>query len=205
MRAAAHLPGESFTQARVLELRAWMAARSGDRPAERAALEALIALEPADATAVARLADLAAQDGERERLAELRRRKADIENARNDYRRLINKPELAPLAAELARAADGIGRRFDAAAWWRIAAQRDPALEREAAAARARLAKAEAPAAGGGTLADLLGPLRSPAGGKGAAPAKLSVPTFVDDARAPGPCLHFRQRAQRRITSSPRP
>ena len=101
VRAAAHLPGASLTQARVLELRAWMAARSGDRPAERAALESLIALEPADATAVERLADLAAQDGERERLAELRRRKADIENARDDYRRLLNHAELASLAAEL--------------------------------------------------------------------------------------------------------
>ncbi len=191
VRAAAHLPCESLTQARVLELRAWMAARSGDRLAERAALEALIALEPADATAVERLADLAAQDGQRERLAELRRRKADIENARSDYRRLINKPELAPLAAELARAADGIGRRFDAAAWWRIAAQRDPTLERETAAAQARLAKAEAPAASGETLANLLGPLRSPAGGNGAALAKLSVPTFVDDARCRGLVFTF--------------
>jgi len=190
VRAAAHLPGESLTQLRVLELRAWMAARSGDRPAERAALEALIALEPADATAVERLADLAAQDGERQRLAELRRRKADIENARSDYRRLMNKPELAPLAAESARAAGAIGRRFDAAAWWRIAAQRDPLLEREAAAARARLAKAEAPA-GRGTLADLVGPVRSPGGGKDAALAKLSVPTFVDDALRRGLVFKF--------------
>ena len=84
-----------------------------------------------------------------------------------------------------------IGRRFDAKAWWRIAAQRDPSLEREAAAARARLAKAEAPAAGGGTLADLVGPLRSPGGGKDAAPGKLSVPTFVDDALRRGLVFTF--------------
>jgi len=191
VRAAAHLPGESVTQARVLELRGWMAARSGDRPAERTALEALIALEPADARAVERLADLAAQDGQRERLAELRRRKADIEKARDDYRRLIDQPELVPHAAELARAADAIGRRFDAAAWWRIAAQRDPSLEPEAAAAQARLAKAEAPAAGGATLADLVGPVRSPAGGKDAALAKLSVPTFADDAERRGLVFTF--------------
>ena len=55
----------------MLELRAWLAARGGDRRAERAALEELVALEPADAAALERLADLAAQDGERERLAEL--------------------------------------------------------------------------------------------------------------------------------------
>ena len=198
VRAAAHLPGESVTQARVLELRAWMAARSGDRPAERAALEALVALEPADATAVARLADLAAQDGERERLAELRRRKADIEKARDVYRNglaylpgSINKPERTRLAAELARAADAIGRRFDAAAWWRIAAQGDPALMQEAAAAQTRLAKAEARAVGGGTLAELVGPLRSPAGGKGATPEKLSIPTFVDQAERRGLVFTF--------------
>jgi len=191
VRAAAHLPGASFTEARVLELRAWMAARSGDRSAERAALEALIALEPADATAVERLADLTAQSGERERLAELRRRKADIENARQAYRRLLNRIPLSPLAVDCARAADGIGRRFDAAAWWRIAAQRDPSLEREAAAARARLAKATAPAAAGGTLAELLGPLPSPSGGKDAEPNKLSVPTFVDDALRGGLVFTF--------------
>ncbi len=193
MRAAAHLPAESLTQARVLELRAWMAARNGDRSAERAALEAKIALEPADATSLERLADLAVQDGDRERLAALRRRKADIEDTRDVYRRLLDHPlpELPPLATELARAADGIGRRFDAAAWWRIAASRDPSLEREAAAARARLAKAETPAVGGGTLADLLGPHRSPAGGTGEAIAKLSVPTFVDDAQRRGLVFTF--------------
>ena len=175
----------------MLELRAWMAARSGDRTAERASLKELIALEPADATAVERLADLAAEDGERERLAELRHRKADIEDARNDYRRLINQHELAPHAAELARAADRIGRRFDAQAWWRVAAQRDPALEPEAVAARERLAKAEAPAAVGRTLGELVGPLHSPGGGKGATPNKLNIPTFVDDALRRGVVFTF--------------
>ena len=82
VRAATHLPGASFTQARVLELRAWMAARSGDRTRRASGPGGAIALEPADAAAVERLADLAAQDGERERVAELRRRKAEIENAR---------------------------------------------------------------------------------------------------------------------------
>ena len=64
MRAARHLPASGFPRRRVLALRAWLAARSGDRQAERAALEELIALEPADAAALERLADLAAQDGE---------------------------------------------------------------------------------------------------------------------------------------------
>src|SRR5262249_37847724 len=69
VRAAGHLPVPLWPRARVRELRAGMAARRGDRQAERAALESRIALEPVDSAAVERLADLAAQDGERERLA----------------------------------------------------------------------------------------------------------------------------------------
>ena len=51
VRAARHLPVSLFSQAHVLELRAWMAARSGDRQAERTALEAKIGLEAADSAA----------------------------------------------------------------------------------------------------------------------------------------------------------
>ena len=87
VRAAHHLPVSLFSQARVLELRAWMAALSGDRQAERTALESKIGLEAADSAGIERLADLAAQDGQREQLAELRRRKAAIDAARVRYRR----------------------------------------------------------------------------------------------------------------------
>jgi hypothetical protein len=182
-RAASHLPRSSWSQASGLELRAWMAARSGDRRAERAALESFITLEPGDAAAMERLADLAALAGEKERVAELRRRKADIQDARDRYEQLIIRPELVPHAAALARAAELIGRRFDAQAWWRIAAERDHSLEPEAAAARIRLAKAEpAPLEGGETLADLLGPIRSPGTDKEAVPSEPSVATFAEDA-----------------------
>ena len=139
VRAASHLPVSLFTQAHVLELRAWMAARRGDRQAERAALESKIALEPADSAAVERLADLAAQDGERERLAELRRRKAAIDAARVRYQALVRIPDLTTHIPELARAAEAIGRPFDAKAWWALAARRDRSIAAEAAG-RARSA-----------------------------------------------------------------
>src|SRR4051794_19162295 len=161
VRAASHLPVMLFTQARVLELRAWMAARRGDRQAERAALESKIALEPADSEAVERLAELAAQDGERERFAELRRRKASIDAARVRYEALIRIPDLTAHIPELARAAEASGRLFDAKAWWALAARRDRFIAAEAAAALARLATAEpAPEHGERALADLLGPFR---------------------------------------------
>ncbi len=187
VRAAGHLPQSSWTQASLLEWRAWMAAQSGDRQAERSALESFITLEPGDAAAFERLADLAALAGEKDRLAELRRRKAAIQDARDRYEQLIVRPELAPHAATLARAAESIGRRFDAKAWWRIAAERDRALEQEGAAARIRLAKAEpTPLEGGGTLADLLAPVRSPRTEKEAVHPEPSVPTFAEDAERRG-------------------
>ena len=48
-------------------------------------------------SAIERLADLAAQNGEKERVTMLRRRKADIEKAPIDYKQLVNHPELVPL------------------------------------------------------------------------------------------------------------
>src|SRR5262249_11991358 len=70
-------------------------------------------------------------------------------------------------------------------------AKRDPSLAPEAAAAQAQLAKAETPALGDGTLADLVRPVRSPAAGKGASPEELSVPTFVDQAQTRGLVFTF--------------
>ncbi len=186
------LPRSSWTQAGLLELRAWMAAQRGDRRAERAALESFIALEPGDAAAIERLADLAALAGEKERFAELSRRKAEIQAARDTYEQRILRPELAPHAATLARAAEAIGRRFDAKAWWRIAAERDRSLEQEARAARLRLAKAEpTPLQGDGTLADFLEPVRPPGTDKDAVHVEPSVATFADDAERRGVIFTF--------------
>ena len=183
VRAAAHLPAGGMSQGKLLSFRAWLAARKGDRRAERSALDELVRLEPADTAAIERLADLAAQDGEKDRVATLRRQKSSIEAAVDHYKQLVNHTELAPLAADLARAGEAIGRRYDAKTWWRIAVRRDPALEHEAGLARARLAKAEPPTVkADGTLADVLGPLASAPTRPGAVANKLSVPTYVDEA-----------------------
>jgi tetratricopeptide (TPR) repeat protein len=192
LRAASHLPARTFDQARVLELRAWLAGRGGDRQAERTELAALLALEPADSTAIERLADLAVQDGKKERVAELRRRKEEIEKQREEYRQLMNRPELAPLAAELAPMAEAIDRRFDAKAWWRLAIQRDPAVRAEAERALARLARTTVPpAAGTGSLADLLGTDRSPVTAPAAIAEGLSIPTYTEEAQRRGLVFTF--------------
>ncbi len=187
IRAAAHLPPSSVSQTTILELRAWLASRSGDSGAERATLEALIAVRPGDDSALERLADLAAQAGDRDRVAELRRRKAAIDTERDHYRSLINLSDMAPHAAEFARSAEQIGRSFDAKAWWGLAARRDPALTGEASAAIARLNKAEpTPAPSGQYLAELIGTSRpGSSAGEPELPG-LGIPRFVDDAEARG-------------------
>jgi len=187
VRASRHLPASSFSRARMLGIRAWLAARNGDRRAERSALEELLALEPEDPSALERLADLAAQDGETDRVAVLRRRKAAVDVASEWYRKLANLPDLAPHAAELGRAAEALGRRFDARAWWGLAARRDPAALTEAQAALARLAPVEpAYQADGRSLADLVTPLGPRWGGKAAVASALGIPSFTDDAGRSG-------------------
>jgi enediyne biosynthesis protein E4 len=192
VRAANHLPASQVSQPRIVAIRAWLAARNGDSRAERSALDELVALQPGDVAALERLADLAAQAGEPERVAELRRRKAAIDAAFERYRELINLPEMAPHAAEFARAAEAIGRWYDARAWWRFAVQRDSSVADEAAAALARLAKAE-PAfePDRRILADLLGPIRPP--GAPTAPGLHGplIPTFLDEAARRGLAFTF--------------
>ncbi len=191
-RAASHLPASRCSQERLLKLRAWLAARAGDRQAERAALEELIALVPGENAALERLVDLATQNRELDRVADLRRRQSAMLATSEHYRQLINQPELAPLAAELARAAATIGRRFDARAWWRLAARQDVALEAEAANALERLAGTEPPPISGReTLAEHLGALRSPPRPGVALAGGLHVPTFTENAVRRGVSFTF--------------
>ncbi len=201
-RAASRLPASRFTHDRVLAVRAWLAARNADRPTERAALEELIPLEPGVGAVFERLADLVAQDGDLERVAELRRQKAKCDAACDRYRTLINRTELPPYAAELARAAERIGRWFDAQAWWRLAALRDPAAAGEAAAALARLARSEpAREPEGPTLAEVVGPIRPAAATKTVVASGLAIPVFQDEAAQRGLAFGFDngQTAQRQL------
>jgi tetratricopeptide (TPR) repeat protein len=200
LRAASHLPGSSLSRTRVLALRAALAARNGDTPGERSALEALIAVQPGADAALERLADLAAQAGELDRVAELRRRKAEIDTARDHYRALINLPEMAPHAAEFARTAEAIGRWFDARVWWTLAVRRDRSFAAEASAAIARLSQAESAAESGArdanttsprSLTDLIAPIRPREAPSTASARGLDIPVFVDDAESRGLVFRF--------------
>ncbi len=75
LRAAVHLRASELEPTRLLELKAWLAAQSGNRPTEQAALEEIVKIDPGAATALERLAELAALEGKRERVTELRAQK----------------------------------------------------------------------------------------------------------------------------------
>ena len=187
LRAAAHLPAAHFSRSQILAVIAWMAMRRGDRNAERAALAELVAREPGDFSSLERLADLAAEDGDTKQVSEWRRRKAAVEAAREQYRALVNEPDLPARAADLARCAEVIGRRFDARGWWRVATRRDPSFAAEADAAQERLAAREPAAASAhGTLADLLGALQPGTESKNLGLADASLPSFSDEAQRRG-------------------
>ncbi len=185
MRAAAHLHRSDLAPATVLKLVAWLADRHGDRPAEQAALEEQIAIDPSAAAALERLAELAALDRKLDRVAELRKKKAAVDAAIERYRALINLPDLEPRCAELARAAEAVGRWFDARIWWRLAKPQDFAAE--AAAAFARMAKfATEPTGGDQDLAAVLRPFAPHTGSKAAAAVSWRVLEFNDDAETRG-------------------
>jgi enediyne biosynthesis protein E4 len=171
------------------EMIARLAALRSDNAARRVALEQLVALRPGDPAAWGQLADLAAQDGNRDRLAELRRRKAQVDRALDDYRMLMGRSGGRDLsrAAELAQAAEVLGRRFEARGWWTIQARRHPD-DGQAREALARLTaeKAELSPAGR-TLADLIpASLTALAETVSAAATGPQVPKFHDDAEVAG-------------------
>ena len=83
-------------------------------------------LHPDEAGGLERLADLAAQDGEHRAT---RRAQTPQGGERRGARSLrvdwSTRSTRRSTAAELARAADALGRSFDARAWWTLAARRD--------------------------------------------------------------------------------
>ena len=183
-RAAAHLPAALIPRKQVLALRLWLASKVGDRQAEQLALEQLIAQAPGEIRAHERLADMAAEDHQAQRLGELRRRKADVEAARERYRALMSVPDKTSHAAELAQAAETFGAYAEARAWWTLTARQGSPNEATAAAALARLKGAEPELNGAAsTLADLLHLARPGEGSRNAMSDSVSLPEFHDDAQ----------------------
>jgi tetratricopeptide (TPR) repeat protein len=154
--ALKHLPVAEGTPAQVARLRAWLAAGRRDAAAERRELERLLAIDPADRTALDRLARLVERDGRPAQAVELRRRKADVDRLRGRYENLYERNQPIRHAVEMAHLAERLGRRFEARAFLTLAIAADPDRE-DLRQDLARLGPSPPRVAGPGrTLADVL-------------------------------------------------
>ncbi len=197
-----HVPSDRIDADRRLEIRAWLAARSGDARAEEDALNQALDRVPGDTRVLARLAELAALDGRSDRVAELRRRKAEADRAADAYRRLLFTRVPADGFDELGRLAEALGRWFEARGWWTLAletggssdaarASAGAALERLDRVDRrlAELDRRDAPASGStlaDSMADLVRDRRIAGRDRAEEPDRRVVPTFRDAAESAG-------------------
>lgn len=152
----AQMGADDSDPAELANLRAWLARQRGDPRAEQRALEEVVKESPGDSRAVQRLADLAAREGQAEPATVWRKRKAELDQAREEYQALLNLTDPKPRSRDLARLAETLGRSFDARLWWSIETARRFG-DREALAALQRAVGAPtAPRTTARTLADLL-------------------------------------------------
>jgi len=172
----------------VLWLRAWLAGRSGDRSAEQSALSDLLAIQPNDARAMERLAELAFQAGDTEGGNRRRTRKADFDRARAEYEELLLVPYVPRPSPRLAQLAETLQRPLEARIIWTLVLAERPG-DPQAAAGLARIkALVPPPIPPTATLPRLLAYLDR---GKPGGPAAVSgtgvdpggaLPMFKDDA-----------------------
>jgi tetratricopeptide (TPR) repeat protein len=128
-----------------LELRAWLQRRKGDASAETTELESWLRYEPTATPAMERLAELAHHLGSRDRVTELRRRKAEVERAMEEYRSRLNSDEPLRTAGErtkVALLAEAAGRHQEARALYAWALKAGPA-DPEASESLVRLDRTE--------------------------------------------------------------
>jgi enediyne biosynthesis protein E4 len=120
-RTVSRLPDQQLKPARDHQVRAWLAGRRGDAGTERAQLELLVDVEPANSAALRRLAELAKKEGNSQQSADYERRKVAIERIFARYRQLHERKQPIRHARELTQLAETLGRHFESRAFRTIA------------------------------------------------------------------------------------
>ena len=116
--AVQHLPADRFDAPTILAYRAWLAARNHDPEQEDRELASLIDSEPGNTKALERLAVLKVESGRPREAESLRRRKAEVDQAQDAYRKvLLDGADQADRENVLAKLASTLGRTFEAQAW----------------------------------------------------------------------------------------
>jgi tetratricopeptide (TPR) repeat protein len=185
-RAFPHISAIRLAPEEVVSLRAWLAARRGDWASEHKALTELLKLDPGNTSALERLAARAADSGDRKEAERYHRLKADVDRAKDRFRKIFLGDDLKGHAAELSRQAAVLGLHFQARGWALIASGNDVERLRLAASQPAFPLGSKT----GPSLADRLADLRPASGGSPpsahSAPERRAPPRFVDDAAAAG-------------------
>ncbi len=195
IEALRHIPASTLRLEERLAARAWLAGQIGDAHAEEAALTRLVHCVPGELRSLARLIAIQGRKGPASGIAELRRKKTEIERVSDAYRRELADRVPTEHFAGLGLQAEALGRWFEARGWWMLAL-REAGNPAEARAALDRLDgidrdQAEAdridlksrPGSLADAMADILPTvtLERPA----ASSARL-VPVFADRASAAG-------------------
>jgi enediyne biosynthesis protein E4 len=217
--AVERISAEGVRPWEIAALRTWLAARNGDRRAERQESTTLVELQPYRSRAVERLAVLALEAGDSNEAERLQRRKAEVDLAKDRIHKLIvRKLDFRSHTQELARASAVLGRQFDKHAWSIVAATSstdtkpspgisstrppgtDPDVEQsrifcravsDAALARLLTKQGELHTPAVGALADRLADLRGDS-----VPGKDPLATAREPKLAAPPRLHFVDDAQ---------
>jgi tetratricopeptide (TPR) repeat protein len=126
LEAMRHLPAAEEPPARAQRGAAWLAARRGDREAERRALESVVVDDPTDFAAYDRLIELAIPDRQPALADELRGKKSEIQRLEARYQELYRRNQPTRDAEEMAHLAEQIGRGFEARGFLSVATAVDP-------------------------------------------------------------------------------
>ncbi len=124
-----HLPAADSSPAELPRLAAWFAARRQDVAAERRALEQLAEADPADGATFDRLAELAVNEGQPARAAELRQRKAGFDQPKAQYQELLLRDQPLRDAARMAVLAEQLGHWFEAKVFASVALATEPGAD----------------------------------------------------------------------------
>jgi len=125
--AVGRIPAAAIRPAAVQALRCWLAARSDDRSVERRESARMVELQPSDSESLEHLAVLLLAEGQPTEAESLRRRKAEVDRAKNRIDKLVKRGlDFRPRAPELAKLSAILGRRFDENAWSLVAATPPP-------------------------------------------------------------------------------
>jgi tetratricopeptide (TPR) repeat protein len=116
--AIERLPSDAFGGPALHALRAWLAGERHDQAGESAELEALLEDATGNAKALERLSVLMFQAGKIQESERLRRRKAEVDHAQGEVRKImLDGADVSRRASLLAQLSVTLGRSFDAQAW----------------------------------------------------------------------------------------